>query len=206
MSCCALGKRQIGLNSVWDHQEIYASGAFKVSTFSLSIYFCAIKDIKFSEVEHNDKNFKILDIHDVDLQKIFDYDKKIHPIDRAEILRWFIDFAQVCLVATEKDEVVGWGSLYKAHRGFRFMPLYADSPECAKVLANELLKRLACNSDAEIEITFPTENVDARKLFDELRFTSGKETFYKRMFTRFDVPVPGCLKVYSILNSDNVLS
>ena len=185
---------------------MYASGAFKVSTFSLSIYYCAIRDIKLSQEQYNEKNFKVLDVRDVDFQKILDYDKKIHPIDRTEIVRWFIDFAHVGLVATERDEVVGWGSLYKARQGFRFMPLYADSPGCAKVLANELLKRVACNSDAEIEITFPSENVDARKLFDELCFTSGKETFYKRMFTRFDVPVPGCLKVYSILNSDNVLS
>ena len=204
LSCQPLGQRQIGLNADWSHQKMYASGAFKVSTFTMITYNCAIKDVVVFHDELAKTNLKVLPLQDVDFEKILAYDKKIHPMERKEILRWFIDFAHVGLVAMEDDAVVGWGSVYKARRGFKFMPLYADSFECAKVIGNELLKQIASNTEVEVEVAFPEGNLNAKKLFHEFNITSGREVFHKRMFTEKDIPIPDHF-VYSVLNYHNVL-
>ena len=184
---------------------MYASGGFKISTMTITAYECSIKHLALQERKPLKETIKVCSVKDVDFMKILAYDNKIHPIARPEILKWLIGFSHVALAVVEGDELKGWGSLYKAHRGFRFMPLYANSLEFARILANELLKSVAEDTEAVIEVAFPDDNMDAKQLYNEFGVLKGKADYNRRMFTEFDVSIPSNL-VYSILNYDNVLA
>ena len=204
LSCQALGKRQLTLNGALDRQGMYVAGGFKVSTFTLVTYEGSIKELKLDEEEFQKKEtIEVSTIKDVGFQKILDYDQKIHPMPRRKALKWFTDFSHVALAVTKDGVVQGWGSLYKAHRGFRLMPLYADSPELARVLLHKLVKSVSNNMEAGIEVAFPDDNKDAKAMFEELGMTRGQQN--KRMFTEFDVPIQN-QRVYSVLNYHNVLA
>ena len=184
---------------------MYASGGFKISTITITAYECSIKHLVLQERKPLKETIKVCSVQDVDFMKILAYDNKIHPIARAKILKWFIEFSDVALAVIEGDKLKGWGSLYKAHKSFRLMPLYADSEECARILTNELLKTVAEDTEKEVEIAFPEDNVEAKKLFEELGVTKGQVYYNRRMFTEYDIPIPSNL-VYSILSHDNVLA
>ena len=202
LSCKALGKRQLTINADFNLQGMYAAGGFNLSTFCLVTYEGSIKDLKIGKDEYQKEEVRVSTVKDFGFQKIMDYDQKIHPMVRTKPLKWFTDFSHVALVLTEGNVMKGWGSLYKADRGFRLMPLYADSPKFARILLHELLKSVTTHTDAGIEVAFPEDNKKAQEMFEEVGMT--KRIRIQRMFNERDVPLPYHL-VYSVLNLHNVL-
>ena len=184
---------------------MYASGGFKISTIGITTHLCSIRNLVLQERKPLKETIKVCSVKNVDFMKILAYDATIHPTARSGVLKWLIGFSHVALAVIEGDELKGWGSLSKAHRCFRLMPLYANSLEFARILANELLKSVAEDAEAVIEVAFPDDNMDAKQLYNEFGISKGAGFDTRRMFTEFDLSIPSNL-VYSILNYANQLA
>ena len=200
-SYATLGKRQAGVTAMWDAQDMYARGGYKVSAHSFINYKIPVNDIVLTRSEFP---FLVTAIKEVDFQKLVKYDKKILPLKREQILKWCVESAHVGLVAMDTEgSIKGWGVMVKSHVGYRMMPLYADTPEIAKGISDRLVEQILNegNSEAIIQVGFPEDNLAAKNLYFELGVKSGCERYSRRMYTEFNVPIQ-CQFVYSALNTD----
>ena len=96
LSYKALGIRNVGLNAVEKHQDMYAIYGFRISTGWVQTYYCPIKHLKTVLNHSKNKNealLRLIPIGEISMDRILAYDNKMHTIQRKAIIQWYLDFS-----------------------------------------------------------------------------------------------------------------
>ncbi len=139
--------------------------------------------------------------------RVYAYDQSIQPLERRVFVRNHLDKSDVVKVAFRDDAVVGYACLRKNFKGFMIMPLYADSPDIARLLLHGVAENVEENE--QIKIGIPGGNPAAEEIFKAIGwFERPYNPLYVnlRMHTSIDyADVIDQSKVYSAMNYSYVL-
>ncbi|WP_432698383.1 GNAT family N-acetyltransferase [Marinobacterium sp. YM272] len=95
-----------------------------------------------------------------DLAELLDYDKPFFPVARPEFLASWIDQPGATALGVRKQgRLAGYGVIRPCREGFKIGPLYADSPQLAEVLFNDLQQTVPVG--AQIYLDLPDTNLEA---------------------------------------------
>lgn len=107
-------------------------------------------------------NASIIDLRQLDLKTLSDYDRKHFPARRDTFLScWINQPDTVSLAYIHKDKLCGYGVIRPAHQGYRIGPLFADTPAIANDLLLELSKKAV---DSPVYLDIPETNRHAIEL------------------------------------------
>lgn len=159
----------IGLDGVVAEQEIY-----KKSGFSL-----AHRNRRYSGSAPDKKNTaQLIDLHNIPLTNILEYEEQLFPCRRAEFLKLWIKHAEIALAYIENNKIQGYGVLRKCVKGYKIGPLFAENYDIAEQIFLGL-----CSKIQGEQIAFdPSElNQDGIRLAEQYHFKMIFET--ARMYT-----------------------
>jgi hypothetical protein len=128
----------------------------------------------------------VIDIKDLELSQISEYDKKHFLFERDMfIVKWITQENAVGRAYTTNEEVKGYGVIRKCGIGYKIGPLFADTPEIAEVLFNSLI---ATTNDEPVYLDIPEVNPEALALVERYNMKKVFET--ARMYTKGDPGLP----------------
>ncbi|MCE3046192.1 GNAT family N-acetyltransferase [Legionella sp. 16cNR16C] len=83
-----------------------------------------------------------IDLKQVDLKRLSDYDRQHFPARRESFLNcWINQPDSISLACLHQGELCGYGVIRPAHEGYRIGPLFADNPAIANDLFLQLCKQ-----------------------------------------------------------------
>lgn len=117
---------RIGMDGVFDMQDYYAKGGFAFLN----------RDLRFEGIgESADVHDNIVAVSGIPFGQLMRYDAEHFPVPRPHFLRQWIDQPDSCALAyVEDDEIGGYGVARRCRRGFKFGPLFANTPNIAERL------------------------------------------------------------------------
>jgi hypothetical protein len=120
-----LKKQNIALDGVLAQKENYMKSGFKFA-YSNIRYEWKNKTRKFD-------NKSILNLSDVSLEEVYEYDKKFFPVDRSTFLNGWLNMPDsFTSIHKQENKVDGYGVIRKCRVGYKIGPLFADDADVAK--------------------------------------------------------------------------
>ncbi len=139
-----IGQRNAGLDGVVEMQHAYAKNGFHYAHRNMRYHIQGFKN------ETILKNKKIVDLTNLPLQTVFDYDCKHFPAPRPAFLSAWINQADCEAIGyVENNQLIGYGVLRKCWKGYKIGPLFADNQKVAEVIFTYF-----CHQGAGEEIYF----------------------------------------------------
>lgn len=166
-----LAGRNVGLDGVVTQQDNYQKSGFKL----------AYRNIRFEGVGGGEVSGSgLLDLVDVPLAKIIEYDQPFFPDDRTEFIQCWAKLPQSHgLAAMNLDQITGYGVIRKCRSGYKVGPLFADDPATADALFRGLKAKVS--SGDPVYLDTPANNEEAVALAERHGMTLSFET--ARMYT-----------------------
>ena len=168
-----LKTQNIGLDGVVEQQQNYRKIGFKM----------AYNNIRFEgETGKNDVKFPgIVDVSEVDFEKIAAYDINLFPVSRSHFLKGWLTLPDSNAFASILDKTLtGYGVIRKCRQGYKIGPLFADTIEIARQILLSLLDSV--ESDMRFYIDIPEVNKQALELTMEFNMIKVFET--ARMYSK----------------------
>lgn len=178
--------RNIGLDGVVSQQENYKKSGFKL----------AYRNIRFQGISENIKqeNSKVLNLSQLPLPLIEEYDKPLFFGDRAHFLRHWITQSECnALGILYNGKLAGYGVIRICRTGYKIGPLFADTPELAESLFDALMLKIPRGEPIYLDI--PEINTEALELARRHNMQIGFET--ARMYTG-EFPELDYEKIYGV--------
>jgi ribosomal protein S18 acetylase RimI-like enzyme len=159
----------IGMDGVFDMQDYYARGGFKLSH----------RDMRFEGLtQPGSRAPGIVPLSEVSFETVDAYDRVHFPAPRTAFLkRWITTAGMYCKGAVDGDKLTGYGVVRACRKGFKIGPLFADTPGIAQNLLDSLCARVPGET---VFLDVPENNPAALKL--------AKKAGMKEVF--------GCAKMY----------
>lgn len=148
-----VGQRITGLDGVLD----------KVSKYERLGYVSAYKQIRYelNNVPHL-RATELTDLKTMPFQQLETFDRLFFPAARSAFLQnWIHQKDAFALGYMEHGVLCGYGVIRKCHRGYKIGPLFANTPDIAKVLFETLSSKATCGP---IYLDVPEPNDQAREL------------------------------------------
>lgn len=162
----------VALDGVVDQQANYKKSGFKLA--HRNIRFKGIKGKVFPSQE-------TMDLSQVPLQQLLDYDRNFFPADRKSFLkRWISQSQTKALGIVEEGKLKGYGVIRKCRNGFKIGPVFAEDDKKVMNLVQDLICGLKEGEEYFLDI--PEVNKKAHALTQALSMESVFET--ARMYTK----------------------
>jgi GNAT superfamily N-acetyltransferase len=171
-----LADRNIGLDGVVAQQDNYRRSGFRY----------AYANERFEGIGGGVPPGGVVDLTVVSFKQISDYDSAIFRVPRESFLKgWIAPVGGHALGVVKGRELVGYGVMRPCRKGHKIGPLFADTPEIADCLFNNLIAEV---SGETVYLDVPRPNAAAVALVKRHGMNSVFET--ARMYTREDPGVP----------------
>jgi len=175
----------VALDGVVDQQSNYKKSGFKL----------AHRNIRFKgKMAGVCPTQETVDLRQVPIQHLFDYDRKFFPANRQAFLKLWISQSQTkALGLIEDQQLKGYGVMRKCRSGYKIGPLFAEDDKKAMQLIQDLIATL--KEGEEFFLDIPEVNKKAYALTQALSMESVFET--ARMYTK-EQPNFDLSKIYGI--------
>ncbi|MGB0596325.1 MAG: GNAT family N-acetyltransferase [Rubripirellula sp.] len=137
----------IGLDGVYDMVPFYEKGGFEQYSYHRRF---RLSKAKQDAARHH----AMVDLRQVDLQNVADYDAKCFPANRARFLSdWIEQTSAISLGYMDRNQLKGFAVMRPCTTGWRIGPLFADSLEVADYLFQALqVESASCLEQGEMPI------------------------------------------------------
>jgi len=135
----------LGLDGVLEQVENYERAGFEVA-YNNSRY-------RGEADSQYDDDERIVQLADVSFDELRAYDESVFKASRAEFLSCWIKAPEsVALAVQENGQIVGYTVLRKCYEGYKYGPLFADTPELAEALFNAAAARVPAGSPVFLDV------------------------------------------------------
>ncbi|MEZ0372906.1 MAG: GNAT family N-acetyltransferase, partial [Candidatus Sericytochromatia bacterium] len=168
----SLGQRTVGMDGVVAQQENYKKSGYRY----------AYRQMRFQGAGGAPANASapLVDLRDFALEQLAAYDRRHFPAERPEFLKlWISRPGTVALGYMEGESLAGYGVLRPCRQGYKIGPLFADTPEIAESLYNNLCASVSQQDPVFLDV--PEPNPHAMALVERHQMKYVFET--ARMYT-----------------------
>lgn len=128
-----LRNRNIGLDAVVEQQKTYEKSGFKK----------AYGNIRFSMIAEGKAARQTVPISSISWEELLTYDRSLFPAARSDFLKSWIHQPQAIALGTvENGKLAGYGLLRPCRFGYKIGPLFANDPDRAENLFQDLLSHI----------------------------------------------------------------
>ena len=178
--------RDVGLDGVVDQQANY-----RMSGFALAYRNIRYEGIAGGEAHRDDD---IVPLSTIAFADIVGYDRPFFPAERSGFLRhWIALPGSTAIGIRTRGRIAGYAVMRPCRNGFKFGPLFADSPGLAERLFAHLASRAPAGAAVFLDI--PEVNAAARDLVERHGMVPRFET--ARMYTG-DFPDLPIARLYGV--------
>ncbi len=185
--------QNIGLDGVVEQQANYQKSGFQKAHRNLRYKGKGAKaQSPFDSVPDKQKQENVIPLVEVSFPELVKYDRHCFPSERGSFLKIWISQPESFSFGLVKQNLLkGYGTIRKCVNGYKIGPLFADSPEVAGILLDQL--RGSIPEQEEFFIDVPDNNPLA------LELVSGMEFVFEtaRMFTKGQ-PKVDMSKIYGV--------
>ena len=165
--------QNIALDGVTDQQTNYRKSGFKLA-------YRNIRNRHLSQ-KFNENFHGIVNIIEVPLEKVLEYDTRFFPVQRETFLRHWINQPESHgFISLKGEEINGYSLLRKCRNGYKIGPLFAENSNVAEKLFKAMNNTVP--SETEIFLDTPEVNKDAVALAKKYGMEEVFET--ARMYTK----------------------
>lgn len=158
----------IGMDGVFNMVPFYEAGGFAL----------AYRDLRFEGVARGVPDASVVPLAAVGFDAVEAYDRRHVAAPRAAFLReWFVQAGALGVAVMEHDALVGYGLLRPCRVGFKVGPLFADRPDVAERIVDDLMARVS-GQQVQWDIPEPNEAALAMAARRGLRESFGCARMY----------------------------
>jgi len=174
-----IGNRNAGIDGVLDMLDKYERLGYRIA-HNNARYCCTAP--RFNELQDQG----IYTLEKLNFQQLSQYDQRHFPALRDVFLQcWIKQPGAVCLGFLEEQVLKGYAVMRPCRKGFKIGPLFADTPE----IADKLFQQLASRADGnEIYLDIPVNNPNANDLVKHYSMEKVFET--ARMYLKEEPALP----------------
>lgn len=145
----------IGMDGVFDMVPFYARGGFSL----------AYRDLRFEGIATGERHPSVVGLATVPFAQVEQYDRLHVAAPRAAFLQaWLDQSGAIGGAVIEDGALVGYGMLRPCLIGYKFGPVFADRPEVAVRIIDDLMARVA---GQQVQLDIPEPNAAALRIASE---------------------------------------
>lgn len=180
-----LSGRNVALDGVLAQQDNYRKSGFNFAYSNIRYEGIVPKDLlPLPNISHT-----------FELDDVIQYDRKFFPEDRTQFLHsWLKQYGSFTLVSYDSNSAIqGYAVIRPCKIGWKIGPLFAENPEIARAILNNLLALIPENQTFYLDV--PEPNHDAIRLAESFNMSVVFGT--ARMYTR-EEPEIDIYKIFGV--------
>ena len=165
--------RNIGLDGVVEQQDNYRKSGFSLAHRNIRYEGTATEGAVSSDL--------LVSLAQVPVEEVMAYQSAFFPESRDEFMKaWIAAPEHQSFATVNKGVITGMGVIRPCRKGFKVGPLWADSPEDARLLLNRLIRDVPKGSNFYLDLPKPNdaavglaESLGVAPVFETARMYTG---------------------------------